>query len=94
LMNAAPLNTSAGFYRTSNGAEIDLVMNVPGQGVWAMEIKRGLTNRPKRGFYSACEDIAPAQRFLVMPQTETFSLGDGVQAIGLRRLIEMLRKAH
>jgi uncharacterized protein len=90
LLNAAPLNTSAGFYRTSNGAEIDLVMNVPGQGVWAIEIKRGLASQPKRGFYSACEDISPTQRLVVYPSGETYTLGHGVQAIALRGMLERL----
>ena len=91
LLNAAPVNTSAGFYRTSNGAEIDLVMNMPGHGVWAMEIKRGMGSPPRRGFYSACEDIQPAQRMVVYPAGEAFPLGKGVQAIGLRAMVERLR---
>ena len=91
LINAAPSNTSAGFYRTSNGAEIDLVMNLPGHGVWAIEIKRGLASPPRRGFYSACEDIAPDRRLVVYPTGEAYPLGEGVQALGLRVLVEMLR---
>ena len=63
LLNAAPVNTSSGFYRTSNGAELDLVLDIPGQGVWASEVKRGLVAKPKRGFYSACDDIGPARRW-------------------------------
>ena len=91
LLNAAPINTSAGFYRTSNGAEIDLVMSLPGHGVWAIEIKRGQNSPPKRGFYSACEDIQPARRLLVYPAGEAYALGSGVQALGLRAAIELLR---
>lgn len=42
LIAAAPLRTTASFYRTSAGAEIDLVLKLPGtHGVWAIEIKRG-----------------------------------------------------
>lgn len=94
LLNAAPVNTSAGFYRTSNGAEIDLVMNLPGHGVWAIEIKRGLGSPPKRGFYSACEDIAPSRRFVVYPAGEAYAHGEGVQALGLRAMVELLRECH
>ena len=60
LLNAAPLNTTSGFYRTSNGAEIDVVLDMPGQGVWAMEVKRGAAGKPRRGFYNACEDLPGA----------------------------------
>ena len=91
LLNAAPVNTSAGFYRTSNGAEIDLVMDIPGKGVWAIEIKRGMTSPPKRGFYSACEDIAPARRWVVYPAGDAYPRGQCVEAIGLRALLELLR---
>ncbi len=94
LLNAAPVNTSAGFYRTSNGAEVDLVMSVPGHGVWAIEIKRGTGSSPKRGFYSACEDIQPSKRFVVYPAGESYPLGEGVQAVGLRAMIEQLRECH
>ena len=91
LLNAAPINTSAGFYRTSNGAEIDLVMDVPGYGVWAIEIKRGIASPPRRGFYSACEDIAPARRFVVYPAGEAYPLGAGLEAVGLRTMLETLQ---
>lgn len=94
LLNAAPVNTSAGFYRTGNGAEIDLVMNIPGQGVWAIEIKRGQNTPPRRGFYSACQDIEPQQRYVVYPAGEAYSLGQGVQAIGLRGLVGLLRNSQ
>jgi predicted AAA+ superfamily ATPase len=94
LLNAAPVNTSAGFYRTSNGAEIDLVMNIPGHGVWAIEIKRGLGSPPKRGFYSACEDIQPTRRWVVYPAGEAYGLGQGAEAVGLRALVELLRQCR
>lgn len=92
LLNAAPINTSNGFYRTSNGAELDLVLDMPGQGTWAIEIKRGLAAKPKRGFYSACDDIKPTKRWVVYSAGERFPLGDGVEAIGLRELAGLLQE--
>lgn len=90
LLNAAPLNTSSGFYRTSNGAEIDLLLNLPGQGLWAIEIKRGATGKPRRGFYSACDDLKPARRFLVHGRQGSYPLGEGIEALGLRELAGLL----
>ncbi len=92
LINAAPLNTSRGFYRTSNGAEVDLLLDIPGHGLWAMEIKRGAASKPRRGFYSACEDLQPVKRWLVYPGAETYPVGDGVQVIGLRALIGVIQR--
>jgi predicted AAA+ superfamily ATPase len=93
LLNAAPLNTSSGFYRTSNGAEVDLLLDMPGHGLWAIEIKRGADSKPRRGFYSACEDLQPAKRWLLYPGSETYPVGDGVQVIGLRALSGLVQQS-
>lgn len=92
LLNAAPLNTNRGFYRTSNGAEVDLLLEIPGAGLWAIEIKRGANSKPRRGFYAACDDIQPTQRWLVHAGHDRYPLGDGVQAIGLRELALTLQQ--
>lgn len=91
LLNVAPPNTSSGFYRTSNGAEVDLLLDMPGHGLWVMEVKRGISSRPRRGFYSACEDLKPAKRYLVYPGSDTYPVGEGVQLVGLRVLAETIR---
>jgi len=90
LLNAAPFNTSSGFYRTGGGAEIDLLLDIPGQGPWAIEIKRGLEAKPRRGFYQACEDLQPARRRLVYPGNDRYPIGDGVEAVGLTLLVAEL----
>ena len=60
LLAAAPPRTVPCFYRTAAGAEIDLVLELPGRhGRWAIEIKRGLAVAPGKGFHIAREDIAP-----------------------------------
>src|SRR5690606_11074807 len=50
LIAAAPSGTEASFYRTSAGAEIDLVLTLPGREPWAIEIKRSLAPKLERGF--------------------------------------------
>lgn len=88
LLDAAPRNAQSGFYRSSNGAEIDLVIEVPGLGLMAIEVKRASNAKPRRGFYSACEDLQPAHQFLVHggADGEPYPVGDGVMAVGLRHL--------
>jgi hypothetical protein len=66
------------------------VLDVPGRGRWAIEVKRGLTARPGKGFYVGCEDIAPAQRFVVYSGEERYPVSPGVEAIGVRELAAML----
>jgi len=90
LLQVAPDRTMASFYRTAAGAEIDLVLEVPGHGLWAIEIKRGLTGRPEKGFYSACEDLKPNRRFVVNAGKGAYPIDAETQAIGVRELTETL----
>ena len=90
LINAAPALTVPGFYRTSGGAEIDLLLELPGGERWAIEIKRSRAAKPARGFYEACEDLKPARRFVVYGGLERYPIGADVEVIGLRELAEIL----
>jgi predicted AAA+ superfamily ATPase len=95
LLNAAPRGAPFGFYRSSNGAEIDLVIDAPGQGLVAIEVKKSPNAKPRRGFHSACEDLQPAHKFLVHSSAddESYPVGDGVMAIGLRGLAHRLTQS-
>lgn len=78
------------FYRTSAGAEIDLILEFPGKEKWAIEIKRNSTPSLSKGFYIACDDIKADKRFVVYAGAEKFSIGNNVTAIPLTGLMEML----
>jgi hypothetical protein len=92
LLFAAPERTLASFYRTAVGAEIDLLLEIPGQGLWAIEVKRSLTARPERGFHVACEDLQPDRRFVVHAGTGRHPIDARITATGLRELCEELRR--
>ncbi|WP_037136379.1 ATP-binding protein [Rhizobium leucaenae] len=83
LIAAAPAGTQSNFYRTSAGAEIDLLLTPPGGHPWAIEIKRSLTPKLEKGFYLACEDLNPSRRIVVYPGLETFPLGNKAEAMPL-----------
>lgn len=86
LIASAPEGTEAYYYGTSGGAEIDLLLHLPGSRMWAIEVKRSVAPRPERGFHAACADLNPARRFVVYPGTERFPLGQGVEAVSLGEL--------
>jgi predicted AAA+ superfamily ATPase len=92
LLNATPRSAQVGFYRSSNGAEVDLVVDSPGLGLIAIEVKKGPSAKPRRGFYSACDDLQPDHRFMVHggADGEPYPVGDGVMAVGLRDLARRL----
>lgn len=84
LVAAAPGDAEAHFFRTSAGAEIDLLLKLPGRRKpWAIEIKRGLAPTFERGFRLACETVRPDRRFVVYGGTERFPIADGVEAVPL-----------
>ena len=83
LINCAPAWTSPFYYRTSAGAEIDLLLELPGSELWAIEIKRSLSPKVERGFHIACDDLQPARRLVVYAGTERLPLPHGVEAVGL-----------
>ncbi|MBI2687247.1 MAG: ATP-binding protein [Acidobacteria bacterium] len=90
LIAAAPSNMLPMFYRTAVGAEIDLLFEHPRHGLWAIEIKRGLSSNPERSFYAACEDLKPAKRFLVNAGSERRALDRHTEAIGLQDLANVI----
>jgi hypothetical protein len=90
LVAAAPARAVPLFYRTAVGAEIDLLLEIPGRGLWAIEIRRGLSARPEKGFFAACADVKPDRRFVVNSGTERYAVGEGVEAIGLREMAGIL----
>ena len=91
LVNVAPLGTVASFYGTRAGAEIDLILEIPGESApWAVEIKLGLVPKPTRGFYNALEDVQPSQAFIVHSGEDRYPISHDVHAIGLQELAERL----
>lgn len=86
LLSVAPDGTTASFYRTAAGAEIDLVLDLPGGEVWAIEIKRGLAPKLARGFHVACADIAPARRWVVYGGDDAFPIGSNTVVTSLHGL--------
>ena len=94
LIAAAPANADAHFFRTAAGAEIDLLLTLPGhRNPLAIEIKRGLAPRLERGFQLACETVRPDRRLVVYGGTERFPLAEGVEGVSLVDLCEELAAA-
>ncbi|HEX6781003.1 MAG TPA: ATP-binding protein [Solirubrobacterales bacterium] len=86
LIGVAGQGAEARFYRTSGGAEVDLVLSWPDGREWAIEVKRTLAPKLERGLRSALADIEPERSFVVYPGSERYPLGNGIEAIGLAEL--------
>ena len=83
--------TLMSFYRTSAGAELDLILEFPGLSEkWAIEIKSSSTPKPTRGFYHALEDVAPDKTFVVYAGDERYPLSEGIDALGLSEVMGLI----
>ena len=91
LIAAAPRGTNAHFYRTAAGAEIDLLLTLPGNRQWAIEIKRSLAPKVEKGFHLACADLEPYRACVVYPGKERFPLAANIEAMGLDEAIAGLK---
>jgi uncharacterized protein len=77
------------FYRTSNGTEIDILMQLSGK-LFAIACKSSMAPTLSRGFYSAIEDVAPAHTFVVAPILQSYALKPGITIVSLSDLFTQL----
>ncbi len=90
LLSVAPERTKAYFYRTTAGAEVDLLLQLSGGRLWAIEIKRSMSPRLDKGFHHARDDLSPERSFLVYPGEDRYPKGKGLDVIGLRDLASLI----
>ena len=91
LLAVAPASVRPFFYRTSAGAEIDLVLELGDGTLWAIEIKRSLSARVKRGFHLACADIKPTRSFVVYAGDDCYPVSETLEAVSIHALARELR---
>ncbi|HLJ87266.1 MAG TPA: ATP-binding protein [Candidatus Angelobacter sp.] len=88
ILSSVPANVQAWFYRTSTGAEIDLVLEMAPKQRWAIEIKRSISDpKPSPGFYAGCEDIKANRQIVLYPGPEPFKLDAKTTVMPLRTFL-------
>ncbi len=80
------------FYRTSAGAEIDLVFEVSPTKRFALEVKRSSAPKLSRGFWNGCEDLGITAAAVVYSGNERYPIAPGVEAIGLADAMHWVRE--
>ncbi|MEM9844540.1 MAG: ATP-binding protein [Pseudomonadota bacterium] len=94
LIAVAPRGAEASFYRSSAGAEIDLLLKLPGGALWAIEIKRTTAPKVTRGFHIAADDLQVDERILVYAGEREVPGAGGLRAMSLKDAIERLASAE
>jgi hypothetical protein len=80
LLAAAP-TAEASFYRTSHGAEADLVLGFRSGETWVVEIKRSSAPTVSKGFHLAAADVTAARRLLVAPVATGYTMREGIEVL-------------
>ncbi|HWM90710.1 MAG TPA: ATP-binding protein [Thermoanaerobaculia bacterium] len=82
----------AGFYRTSDGAEIDLILE-RGRRRIAVECKASTAPAVSRGFWSALDDLDIEEAWVVAPVAEVYPIRERVRVTPLRALVDHVANA-
>ena len=91
ILGVMPNGMRASFYRSSGGAEIDLIIEMLGSNEnWAVEIKRSTTPKVSKGFHIACEDVKPERAFVLVFGKGHYRISDKIEAVGLAEFMNLL----
>lgn len=86
ILAAVPASWRPTFYRTSAGAELDLVLERPGNlKPLGIEVKLTKAAAPTRGFWQALEDIG-AQGVVVCQATESYPLAPNATVLPIQEI--------
>ena len=93
LVGASSGRAKPYFYRSSGGAEADLVLEFAPGKCWAIEIKLSSASTVDRGFHNAADDLGAERRLLVHKGHERFPMRGGVEAMPLAQAMNEIGAA-
>jgi len=86
---AAMPDYNISFYRTSNGSEIDFILE-KGMKKIGVEVKFSTTPTLTRGFWQAIDDLKLEKTYVIIPKNTEYILKENVEVIGLQNFIQKL----
>ena len=91
ILSVLPDQVEAYFYRTSAGAEIDLLLKLSGQELWAIEIKSSVAPKIRQGFHLACKDVKATRKYVVYAGEDEFPIAKETIVLSLRGMLVKLQ---
>lgn len=88
IIREAPEFSDFYFYRTHNGAEVDLLMITPNGKIACIEIKFSISPSISKGFYQSISDLKPDYSYVITPAGEAFNRGEGLRVCPLQTFLE------
>lgn len=89
IASVLPARSNLWHYRSAGGAEVDLLIELAPNELWAVEIKRSSVPHLSRGYFDACSDICPTRKLVVHSGEASFPLPNGVEAVSLMEFMVM-----
>ncbi len=93
ILSIIPNHVEPYFYRTSNGIEIDLVLKISSQQLWAIEVKYGVAPKIKSSFHQAASDIGANKKFVIYSGEDDFPIGQDTLTLSLYNFMKQLKNA-
>jgi predicted AAA+ superfamily ATPase len=90
LLSCLPTGVTPWFYRTSAGAEVDLVIEMNSKERFGIEIKRSQAPSVSKGFHLGCADIRATKRFIVYPGKERYPVTNEITAMPILEMMKEL----
>ena len=91
LICAAGAHVNPWYYRTTAGAEIDLLLEFAPGRLWAIEVKHSSKPVPSKGFHFASADVGAQRRIVVYTGRHRYSDSNGVEYLPLVEALSDLR---
>ncbi|MCB2222025.1 MAG: ATP-binding protein [Bacteroidetes bacterium] len=82
---------SAGFFRTSNGNEIDLILQ-KGNHTYAVECKLSSAPKLTAGFYNAIDDIGVSKAWIAAPVDVPYPVKENIMVAPIENIITQLQE--
>ena len=79
------------FYRTHEGAEIDLVLLKSGKPIYTIEIKYTSAPKLSRGNTQAFKDIKATENFIITPNSDDYFISEEVRVCNLEKFLTVIK---
>jgi hypothetical protein len=89
ILAQAPQGSHPSFLRTASGNEIDLLLELPGGQLCAIEIKHSAAPKLGKGFAEVLDALELKSGFVIAPVSEPFPLSQRATALPLSHIAEI-----
>jgi predicted AAA+ superfamily ATPase len=91
IWSQAPLGSRPYFYRTASGNEIDLLLELPGGQLRAIEIKHSKAPKLGKGFSEALDALQLDSGFVIAPVDAPYPLSSRARVLPLGQLADIFK---